>query len=296
MIMRDTGSPLTLKQADVAAILDELRDEVRARRIALGQSELSPLERDLQRSLDEIELFRVVSAHWPLIGKTLPQRAMTLVNKLVRRYLRWYINPIVEQQNAYNDTVARTLRLLADAYVDLGEQIVENKAAKDQEPLRPGSGQARTENREPESISYRQLSVAEENRPQATDNGQIDSLQANLMALIRERAAAEPPARFPDLELRAAEPQLRLREQVSAHWPLGGTTARQRAVALMNKLVRRYLRWYINPIVEQQNAANAATGAALLAIIRLDAERRAQVATLRAAKGKRQKQKGKNDE
>ncbi len=102
------------------------------------------------------------------------------------------------------------------------------------------------------------------------------------MALVRERAALEPAARFPDLDLRALEPQLRLRAQVNAHWPLPGRTVPQRVVALINKLARRYLRWYVNPIVEQQNAANAAITAALIAIIRLDAERRAQVAALRA--------------
>src|SRR3954452_387687 len=110
-------------QIDVAGILEGLRAEVRARRLAQGQAEESPLERDLRRSLDEIELHRVISAHWPLLGKTVPQRIIALVNKLVRRYLRWYINPIVEQQNAYNDAVARALRLLAEAYGDLGEQI-----------------------------------------------------------------------------------------------------------------------------------------------------------------------------
>ena len=93
---------------------------------------------------------------------------------------------------------------------------------------------------------------------------------------------SEPPARFPDLELRALEPQLRLRAQVVAHWPLTGRTLPQRAVALANKLVRRYLRWYINPIVEQQNGANAAITAALAALMRLDDERRTQVAARRA--------------
>ena len=50
-------------QADVAAILAALRDEVRAQRVARGQLEPTPLERELLRSLDEIELHRVVSAH-----------------------------------------------------------------------------------------------------------------------------------------------------------------------------------------------------------------------------------------
>lgn len=105
-----------LSQPDVAAILAALRGEVRAQRLAQGQLELTPLERDLQRSLDEIELHRVVSAHWPLIGTNLPQALIALVNKLVRRYLRWYINPIVEQQNAANAAI--TAALLAGMHLD----------------------------------------------------------------------------------------------------------------------------------------------------------------------------------
>jgi predicted nucleic acid-binding protein len=264
--MTETNINSTLSQADIATILDQLRAEVRAHRVALGQIEPSPLERDLQRSLDEIELYRVVSAHWPLLGKTLPQRAVALLNKLVRRYLRWYINPIVEQQNAYNDAVARALRLLADAYIDLGEQL------------------ANTERRSGGANRAEHVSADLPHAP-AIPQGESDSASQSvdiLQALVSKRALAEPPASFPDLELRAAEPQLQLREQVLAHWPLTGATLPQRAVALLNKLVRRYLRWYINPIVEQQNAANAAIRAALLAIIRLDADRRAQVAALRA--------------
>jgi hypothetical protein len=98
-----------------------------------------------------------------------------------------------------------------------------------------------------------------------------------------ERAAAEPPARFPDLELRALAPALLERQAVSAHWPLVARTPPERAAALLKRAVRQYLRWLVNPIVEQQNAANAAISAALASAIRLDAERRAQVAEVRAA-------------
>jgi hypothetical protein len=260
--MIDSSQHADAAQIDVAGILEGLRAEVRARRLAQGQAEEGPLERDLRRSLDEIELHRVVSAHWPLLGKTVPQRVVALVNKLVRRYLRWYINPIVEQQNAYNDAVARALRLLAEAYRDLGEQIAQQQT----------NDERRTTNDERRTTDDSQSPVSS-----------LQSLVSNLQAQVQERALAEPPARFPDLELRALEPQLGLRERVSAHWPLPATTLPQRAVALVNQLVRRYLRWYINPIVEQQNAANAATTVALLALIRLDAERRARVAARRAS-------------
>ncbi|MDQ2997973.1 MAG: hypothetical protein M3R61_13090 [Chloroflexota bacterium] len=109
--MIDNSQPADAAPIDVAGILEGLRAEVRARRMAQGQVEEGPLERDLQRSLDEIELHRVISAHWPLLGKTVPQRIVALINKLVRRYLRWYINPIVEQQNAAN--AATSVALLA---------------------------------------------------------------------------------------------------------------------------------------------------------------------------------------
>src|SRR5438093_461045 len=100
--MSDGRESVETREPDVGAILEQLRAEVRARRLTEGRAELSSVERELQRALDEIELHRVVSAHWPLYGKMPLQKAIALVNKLVRRYLRWYVNPIVEQQNAGN--------------------------------------------------------------------------------------------------------------------------------------------------------------------------------------------------
>ena len=112
--MSDGREAANARQPDVGAIMEELRAAVRAQRLAHGRAEPSSAERELQRALDEIELSRVVSAHWPLLGASLPQRAVALVNKLVRRYLRWYINPIVEQQNAANAAfTAALLRLIA---------------------------------------------------------------------------------------------------------------------------------------------------------------------------------------
>src|SRR5258706_2498963 len=154
---------------DVGVILEALRVEVRSRRLAQGRAEPSPAERDLQRALDEIELYRVISAHWPLLGTTLPQRVVALCNKLVRRYLRWYINPIVEQQNAYNDAVARTLRLLAEAYAELGQQGDESREPSENKEQRTKNKGAGTENQAPGS-------VGEGDGPRATDYGQLMSL------------------------------------------------------------------------------------------------------------------------
>lgn len=100
-------------EIDVAATLAALRAEVRARRAALPAAEPTPAERELQRVLEELEYTRVVSAHWPLEGRNPLEQVVALINKVARRYLRWYINPIVEQQNSFNDTAARAIRLLA---------------------------------------------------------------------------------------------------------------------------------------------------------------------------------------
>ncbi|XSG77065.1 hypothetical protein ACP8Y2_08645 [Herpetosiphon llansteffanensis] len=97
---------------DVGAILAEIRDGIRQRR-APGLSDQANEPRlsdvDLKRLLAEVEATRVVSVHWPLHGETLPQKIIATLNKVVRRYLRWYINPIAEQQNAANDAIVRTL-------------------------------------------------------------------------------------------------------------------------------------------------------------------------------------------
>ena len=45
---------------------------------------------------------------------------------------------------------------------------------------------------------------------------------------------------------------------VSAHLPVGGVGRLDAAVGASRRVVRYLLRWYINPIVEQQNHFNAA--------------------------------------
>jgi len=264
---------------DVAAILEQLRAGVRAAHATRRQIGDDPLQRALQRSLDDLEITRVVSAHWPLTGRTLPQKAMALVNKVVRRYLRWYINPIVEQQNAFNDAATRTLRLLADAYRELAHQVAERQEAD-----------AQTHNN----------GIAEKGDDHTDDStaaedpcgGGIDPADtptyADLMAQVRERAAAEPPVRFIELELNAALTQAQSRQSVTAHWTLTGRTIVEKMIALHHRIVRQYLRWLINPIVEQQNAANEALTAALRSLIRIDAAFRADVAAFRASRQRRQ--------
>lgn len=51
-----------------------------------------------------------ITTHWGIVSD-LPilGRLVVIVKRAIRIALRWYINPIVEQQNAFNDAVVRSL-------------------------------------------------------------------------------------------------------------------------------------------------------------------------------------------
>jgi hypothetical protein len=83
------------------------------------------LPRDLSRSpLEDVQRLATVSAHWgiasdiPVIGTIL-----VLFRRVLRILLRWYINPIVDQQNAFNDAVVRALYELQSENEKLRAQL-----------------------------------------------------------------------------------------------------------------------------------------------------------------------------
>jgi hypothetical protein len=121
---------------DVGAILAQLRADVRAARAGLLDdtphgATLGVDFDELRDAVAEVEALRAVSAHWPLTWRTPRERAQVFVQRLIRRGLRWYIAPIVEQQNAYNNAVARTLHLLLQANRQLAAEVAELRSAKD---------------------------------------------------------------------------------------------------------------------------------------------------------------------
>jgi hypothetical protein len=102
---------------DTATILAELREEIRQRRARLGASGTAAGEpgsaawslNELRKSLDEVNDLWFVSAHLPMTWTSPVGHVLAYAKRLARLLLRWYINPIVEQQNLYNSAVARTL-------------------------------------------------------------------------------------------------------------------------------------------------------------------------------------------
>jgi hypothetical protein len=248
------------EETDVAVILEQLRAEVRALRTVQGEGEggtaLGAIERELHRCAEQLEIARVVSAHWPLEGRSLYERAWALINKVVRRALRWYINPIVEQQNAFNDVAARSLRLLIEAHAELRDQIAELHRRELASPPAPPAP------REPAAAAHQPT--------------------GDLQQLVERQGRIEAPAALPDLALRPWPARLHERATVSAHWLLEDTRPLARVRIFVKRGLRQYLRWLINPIVEQQNSANAALSVAVAPLIAADGELRARLAGLRA--------------
>lgn len=256
---------------DVAAILAQVREDVRAQRQATVTSEeastaRTALERELQRCAEQLEYTRVVSSHWPLGGRTLWERGRSLVQRVVRRLLRWYINPIVDQQNEFNDVTARTLRLLIEAYGDLHTQATALETDPT-EPEQTGPGKQETTS-----------SPIHPAPPMSA---------TALQELVEQRGSQEPPATSPDIALRTMPHQVSQHSQVNAHWPLGGDGLLQRVAAQVQKAIRLGLRWLINPIVEQQNSFNAAVAESIPPLLTADGETRGLLAKLRARRAAR---------
>jgi hypothetical protein len=106
---------LQTSDENIAEVLNRLREEVRLRREKLHGAELSELRSVIKQAN---ELWNV-SAHLPITWGAPPLigRAIAYAKRITRLLLRWYINPIVEQQNNYNAATTRAL-LQLNAYLE----------------------------------------------------------------------------------------------------------------------------------------------------------------------------------
>ena len=204
---------------DVAAIVDALHTRIAqhattSQALVDTQAELA----DVHDALHEMELTRVISAHLPIVNTTLIGRVIGIIQKVTRRLLRWYINPIVEQQNMYNDAVIRTIRELISVY------------------------ESTTHPTPPAVTPSMPTSVTAENAP----------------AVQQQLAQSEAPISAHTLELLRLDGERQRHQHVHAHWPLPVNSPTDQIANSIHKLQRLGLRWYINPIVDQMNAFNRA--------------------------------------
>jgi hypothetical protein len=99
---------------DVSATLGEMREQIKERRARMTVSDPNDPHAlnlaELRRSIESVNDTWFVSAHLPITWETrIVGRMGAYTKRLVRLLLRWYINPIVEQQNRFNSAVARSL-------------------------------------------------------------------------------------------------------------------------------------------------------------------------------------------
>ncbi|MBM4466540.1 MAG: methyltransferase domain-containing protein [Chloroflexi bacterium] len=100
------------KTDSVAEVLQHLKEEIRKQRSLVGSipGSTAPF------NLEQVHATSRVNPHlpiaWPRWPAGIVPKLVALAQKVTRRLLRWYINPIVEQQNAFNAAVTRALEAL----------------------------------------------------------------------------------------------------------------------------------------------------------------------------------------
>ncbi len=121
--MSESSSPLTAESRDVAAALEAIRAAVRRNAGYLAAADV-PVAGSTSTMVSELADLAVVSAHLPVTWSTpVIGRGIALAKRGTRLLLRWYINPIVEQQNAFNEAVARAIATLEERQRQIERQI-----------------------------------------------------------------------------------------------------------------------------------------------------------------------------
>ena len=152
MISEDDRQPNTYHlslimndQPDIATILSELREQIKERQARLAVDDPNDPHAlnlaELKRSVEAVNDTWFVSAHLPVTwDKRIVGRLGAYSKRAVRVLLRWYINPIVEQQNRYNSAVARTLVEMTAYHERLTRewQALEERVARAEERVTTG--------------------------------------------------------------------------------------------------------------------------------------------------------------
>ncbi len=94
---------------EIKAILSELQEEIRRHRLVLGDLGAMPPPDPLARVREKQTVNPHLPIGWPVMPPGLIPKLVAYAQKIVRRLLRWYINPIVAQQNEFNAAVTDLL-------------------------------------------------------------------------------------------------------------------------------------------------------------------------------------------
>ena len=91
---------MTEERTDVAAVFERVKEEVRA--AGPRVTDVTPAQVRLSVR-DQAERLWAVSADRPVVGKGGP------VKRVLRRLMRWYVEPAFADQRAFNDAVLKLI-------------------------------------------------------------------------------------------------------------------------------------------------------------------------------------------
>jgi len=119
------------EQIDVAATIAALRTQAVARGKAMGLTEQASLDDPLRQAADLAH----ISAHFPIMWRIpVVGRLLSLVQRAMRIGLRWYINPIVDQINDFNEATVTALNTITARQEALAARIAALELGDDPNP------------------------------------------------------------------------------------------------------------------------------------------------------------------
>ncbi len=119
------------EQIDVAATIAALRAQAVARGKAMGLTEQASLDDPLRQAADVAH----ISAHFPIMWRIpIVGRMLSLVQRAMRIGLRWYINPIVDQINDFNEATVTALNTITARQEALAARIAALELGDDPNP------------------------------------------------------------------------------------------------------------------------------------------------------------------
>ena len=223
-------------QDDLRAIVDNLQDEIRRHRVLLG--EIGPQEP--VEPLAEVRRHQWVNSHlpigWPTMPKRIVPRIIAIAQKVVRRLLRWYINPLIDQQNRYNAAVSQFLsdhvKVTSDQLGALEAQVgrleAGNEANVAHSEHQLGALDAQSRRQEAE-IGNRLAHLEQAMQQDRETRGDVRRSAESAFASLRHDIDAHRERQGKDG--RARSETIRLRLQRLENWRVGAMTQGPRAPA-----------------------------------------------------------------
>ncbi|HVX30389.1 MAG TPA: hypothetical protein VHA53_07910 [Nitrolancea sp.] len=115
---------------EVAQALEAVRAAVRRNAGFASESDVPAAQRS--HALTELADLAVISAHLPVTWSTpFVGRALAYSKRGMRILLRWYINPIVDQQNTFNEALVRVIASLEERLQEIERTLAQHTTDND---------------------------------------------------------------------------------------------------------------------------------------------------------------------